>query len=245
MDLAAIIRFFIQGFIAFILPIFVLNTHAAEAASSLEGTWAQRQSDAGECATCEVLVEPVFGREGLLLVTSNYGWTAQIFFDRNASHVAGGVGRWNTGNEHIYSGRIFDLGMEYSPAGMEMRMRWKDGSTSNWMMTSFKRTELQAGPAPNINATRFPSVADQTDLEPLSAQYDFTCDSGKMLSVVYDQRAAESIALATYDDGRTSFLIQVISGSGTRFANDEYTLHTKGKSAVFTKNDQTYVCELK
>lgn len=237
MKLSTLNRFFCQWFIVFLLPAFVLGAQAAKAASPLEGNWAQLQSNAQACATCEVLVEPVFGRDGMLLVTANNGWTAQIFYDLNANHVAGGVGRWNTG-------QVFDLGLQHGSDGMEMRMRWKDGVTTDWIMASFKRAPLKTDAPSNAATTRFPSVAEQADLEPLSAQYDFTCDSGKLLSVVYDHRASESIAMTSYDGGRTSFLIQVILGSGTRFANEDDSLHTKGGNAVLTLNGQTFVCEL-
>ncbi|MEP0520210.1 MAG: MliC family protein [Hyphomicrobiales bacterium] len=220
---------FIQGLAA------TATATATAASSSLEGRWLQQQLDAGACSDCEVLVEAVFDREGLLLVTSNTGWTAQIFYDRNASHVAAGVGRWDTSE-------VFDLGMQIVPGGMEMRMRRKDGITAYWTMASFERLPPQQAETNNESAKEFPSVAEETGLDPISKRHNFLCDNGKRLTVIYDYRASETIAVAAYDSGRNTYMIQVVSGSGTRFANETHSLHTKGGSAVFETQGQTYVC---
>lgn len=221
--------------VSLVFVLLLVQGLAATAASSLEGRWLQKQSDAGACSDCEVLVEAVFEREGLLLVTSNNGWTAQIFYDRNASDVAGGVGRWNTSE-------VFDLGMQIVPGGMEMRMRRKDGITAYWTMSLFERLPPQQAEMNNEGAKEFPSVAEDAGLDPISERYNFLCDSGKRLTVIYDFRASETIAVATYDGGRKNYMIQVVSGSGTRFANETHSLHTKGGSAVFETQGQTYVC---
>lgn len=221
----------------------IASAMAASAASSLEGNWRQTHSDAGECATCEVLIEPVTGREGLLLITANNGWTAQIFYDRNASHVAGGVGRWNALIEPAFAGKIFDVGMQNTGDTMSMRLRTKDGSESNWLHASFVRAAASTMSIANTSS-KLPSIAEETDLPPLSEVNSFMCDSGTSLTVQYDRRAAEMMAVLNYGLDRTIYLIQVISGSGTRFANDEHEFHTKGGDGVLTLRGETHICKI-
>lgn len=241
----AIRRLVNLAFLTFLAGCFASSAFTAHAASSLEGRWSQTQPNDGKCSDCEVLIEPVFGRDGILLVTANNGWTAQIFYDRNASDVAGGVGRWNTQIGDIPLGEIFDIGMQFRPTGIEMKMRVKDGTTSDWAVTSFQRTPGKNVLNPRMASKALPSVIEQTDLDPVSDSRGFLCDNGKSLTVQYDHRASESIAVATYEGSRTIYMIQVISGSGTRFANDEFEFHTKGDDAVFRIGEQTHICDLR
>lgn len=236
-------RFLIWGILAVSIQFFLLSPSVSQTASSLEGTWSQTQSNAGECSNCTVLIEAVSRRDGMLLVTAKNGWTAQLFYDLNADGVAAGVGRWYTNNNGDNSAKVFDMVMRIVPAGLEMRMRARDDATGDWVVSTFNRASALSQFESQTALSMLPSVTEQIAIEPVSEPLLFACRNGKTLLVQYDHRAAESIAVASYD-ARQIYMIQVISGSGTRFANDEYEFHTKGKDGVFTVADQTIVCDL-
>ncbi|MFK8035225.1 MAG: MliC family protein [Hyphomicrobiales bacterium] len=236
-------RFSTWGTLVVSVQFFLLLFTSAQSASSLEGTWSQTYSNAGECSNCTILIEPVSRRNGMLLVTATNGWAAQLFYDLNADGVAGGVGRWHTNHTGAISAKVFDMVIQTIPAGLEMRMRARDDDKGDWVVSTFNRASALSLFESQTALSMLPSVTEQIAIDPVSEPLLFACRNGKTLLVQYDHRAAESIAVASYD-ARQIYMIQVISGSGTRYANDEYEFHTKGKDGVFTVADQTIVCDL-
>lgn len=93
-------------------------------------------------------------------------------------------------------------------------------------------SEPQAKPLP----TETPSEA--ADISPTQI---FQCANGTRLEVQLDNRAVETIAIIKADDV-TANLIQVISGSGSRYSNGDFEFHVKAGDAVYRRYDDTTNC---
>ena len=79
--------------------------------------------------------------------------------------------------------------------------------------------------------------------ESVMGPFTFACDDGSRFAAVFDNsNEAYSVAGVTIDE-RTTYLINVISGSGSRYANGELELQTKAADAVLTINGKTLVCK--
>jgi membrane-bound inhibitor of C-type lysozyme len=72
---------------------------------------------------------------------------------------------------------------------------------------------------------------------------NFSCDEGIPLVVTFDNRGATSIATVTHDSNLTLRMKQVVSGSGARYEEGRYSLHTKADTAVFSWGDGQHVCK--
>lgn len=72
-------------------------------------------------------------------------------------------------------------------------------------------------------------------------QFEYYCQDGSQLGYQLDNRASEALAIVDYD-GKRHFLVQVISGSGSRYSNGELEIHSKGRDVLVTKDHRSISC---
>lgn len=72
-------------------------------------------------------------------------------------------------------------------------------------------------------------------------QFDYFCRDGSHLAYELDNRASEALAVVDYA-GERHYLVQVISGSGSRYSNGELEMHTKGLEALLINDQATVHC---
>lgn len=71
---------------------------------------------------------------------------------------------------------------------------------------------------------------------------EYSCDEGIPLIVEYLNTASTSIATVSHDSGPKMVMEQVVSGSGARYSNGEWTLHSKGDTAIISWGDGGHTC---
>lgn len=72
-------------------------------------------------------------------------------------------------------------------------------------------------------------------------QIEYYCQDGSQLGYQLDNRASEALAIVDYD-GKRHFLVQVISGSGSRYSNGELEIHSKGRDVLVTRDQRSISC---
>ncbi|MBL4644952.1 MAG: MliC family protein [Rhizobiales bacterium] len=105
---------------------------------------------------------------------------------------------------------------------------------------AWAQTKVSTGQAEK----QLPSVAQQADIPEISEIFSYHCDTGDTLTVQFDNRAAETLAVIHHNDNPAMYLVQVISGSGSRYASDAAELHTKADGALLTSNEILHKCQL-
>ena len=68
---------------------------------------------------------------------------------------------------------------------------------------------------------------------------------GTTFEARFDNSRSYSVALLTLDGDPEIALIQGPSGSGVRYSNGDYTLHTKGDDALLSRGDELRRCRAK
>lgn len=299
-----------------IAPWLILHGTADAQSGALAGRWQQAASNAGDCPTCQIDIEPRGMSPDVFIVTANNGWSAQVkAFPQGGALAANGMGRWND-DAGAFAGRIFGLTLTISGGELALRMGIAGGAP---IEGRFRRAAagtaaaaasfpagswggiVRAGPGMN-----FPKVTSLKEGDPVTVientgvmmngypwfkitygakktgfhwggimcavgaprdglfevcptktgapsvavgaggivgPVEFTCDEGIPLVVTFDNRGPVSIATATHDSNLTIRMKQVVSGSGARYEEGRYSLHTKADTAIFSWGDGQHVCK--
>lgn len=74
-------------------------------------------------------------------------------------------------------------------------------------------------------------------------QAEYTCNEGIPLIVEYINTRSASIAVISIDSSPKIVLESVRSASGAKYANNKWTLHTKGNTAIVNWGDGDDICK--
>jgi membrane-bound inhibitor of C-type lysozyme len=72
--------------------------------------------------------------------------------------------------------------------------------------------------------------------------HTYKCNDGSSFRARFDNTGNFFIAILDLGQAFEIPLIETVSGSGSRYSNDDYTLQTKGEEAVLTKQGNISVC---
>ena len=91
-----------------------------------------------------------------------------------------------------------------------------------------------------------PAAAEEDDQDSdIVGPVSYVCDGDTPMVVTYDNRNNTSVASITHNATLKLKLPQARSGSGARYSNGKFTLHTKGTSAIFSWPGNQQKCEEK
>lgn len=71
---------------------------------------------------------------------------------------------------------------------------------------------------------------------------NYSCDEGIPLIVQYINTAKSSTAIVSHDSGPNVVLEEIISASGSKYSNGEWTLSAKGDTAHLSWGDGGHIC---
>ena len=109
--------------------------------------------------------------------------------------------------------------------------------------------------AASLIAATMPA-ASQTSVEPADlpikggtmVSRSFDCHDGTSMRVTFDNSRSYAVALVTHDSMESDVvsedvpLIAVVTGSGAKYSNGDYTLTTKSGEALLTRGETLYRC---
>lgn len=131
----------------------ILSDTADAQSAALTGRWQQTSSNAGDCPTCEIDIQPRGMSPNVFTVTARNGWSAQVkAFLRGGALVANGMGRWNDDAGGSYAGAIFSLTLTAGGEQLALRMGVAGGAP---IEATFVRAGAGAGTA--AAASNFPA----------------------------------------------------------------------------------------
>jgi hypothetical protein len=299
--------------IAIVASLILADTAGAQS-DALAGRWQQTSSNAGDCPTCAIDIEPRTSAN-VFTVTASNGWAGQIkAFLRGGVLTAEGMGRWNDDAGGSYGGRIFSLTLTATGGKLALRMGIAksapiEGTFTRALASSAAEKNYPAGSwggvvraGPGMNFAKVTSLKEgdpvtvientgvamngypwfkityggnktgfhwggimcavgapreglfevcptKTGAPAVAAPVGgvigpitFSCDEGIPLVVSFDNRGPTSVATVTHDSNLTVRMKQVVSGSGARYEEGRYSLHTKGDAAVFSWGDGQHLC---
>jgi len=68
--------------------------------------------------------------------------------------------------------------------------------------------------------------------------YTYSCEDGTQLQARFDNSRSYSVAHFSHNGGPEVALIETVSGSGAQYSNGDYTLRTKGVSALLMRGEK-------
>jgi membrane-bound inhibitor of C-type lysozyme len=89
------------------------------------------------------------------------------------------------------------------------------------------------------------AAANAAALEGKLIEKEFACDNGTVLRARFDNSRSYSVAHISQDGKAEVPLIQVESGSGVKYSNGDYTLHTKGDGAQLSRGNTSWRCQVR
>lgn len=107
------------------------------------------------------------------------------------------------------------------------------------------REILYAGPGEPLGFLYAVTDLDGVVVQPRASSISFvgyTCNEGIPLDVIFRDDGQVATASISHDSSPQYVLTQVPSGSGARYTDGVYTLHTKGAQAILTWNGIEDIC---
>jgi membrane-bound inhibitor of C-type lysozyme len=163
------------------------------------------------------------------------------------------VGFQSEGFVATYVSRVNGKGVVKLPLGIEDPL-WtilKTKERLSFGLTGLEATAIPLKGAPDV-AKAFLDVcraqfaaADAATPEGKLSEKTFACEDGTVLRARFDNSRAYSVALISQDGKPEVPLIQVESGSGAKYSNGDYTLHTKGDGAQLSRGKTSWRCQVK
>jgi len=163
------------------------------------------------------------------------------------------VGFQSEGFNVAYISRVSGKGGVTLPLGIQDPL-WTILKTKDRLSFGLAGLEATAIPlkgAPDaakafLNACRTEfAAADAAAQEGKLIEKEFACEDGTVLRARFDNSRSYSVALISQDGKPEVPLIQVESGSGAKYSNGDYTLHTKGDGALLSRGKTSWRCRVK
>jgi len=157
------------------------------------------------------------------------------------------------GFDTTYVSRVSGKGVVKFPVGIEDPL-WtilKTKDRLSFQLTGLEPTAIPLKGAPEaakafLNACRTQfTAADAAAQEGKLIEKEFVCEDGTVLRARFDNSRSYSVALISQDGKPEVPLIQVESGSGAKYSNGDYTLHTKGDGALLSRGKTSWRCQVK
>ena len=129
-----------------------------------------------------------------------------------------------------------------------LKIRFRDGKTGyQWggIMCSTDKPRAEMFQTCGGKTAQQPEENSANSDEAASAnvEVNYRCGGGSTLKVTYDNSGSTSIAHVIHDKTLRLKLPQVESGSGAKYSNGKFTLHSKGSSAMFSWPGHEQQCE--